>query len=377
MGLQAALSMETLHDDSSSSTVELKALLFDRLAPMLVLKVIAVSEFGAVDDKSDLFRHLLARTSEALEFDQVRRVAAEILGRVPPRVSCKCLKLEMQRVDLLDPDGAAVFKAMLLACCHLSMNHGQAILDWIPDIADLVLSTLSLASTDQLPSGGSKLQLACIDTLAMFLQVEMSGDTASAGDSKSGIERRVLELFLSSQGLECMPSQSGTNLPIIPRSGDSTQTGMANVVTQVAKMAPLPTIDKLCRAFMGPMINRTRAAGEAIVRCACCQAVFNLAFRLSGGSTDGSCSAAASPELATWSPRLQELCVDLAAEPEEELRLSGLKLLGVILPTVHQGAGEWGRVGEKLAQSLIVAAKSDPAEAVRSLASQLLMIEPS
>eukprot|EP00656_Telonema_subtile_P016734 TRINITY_DN18868_c0_g1_i2.p1 TRINITY_DN18868_c0_g1~~TRINITY_DN18868_c0_g1_i2.p1 ORF type:complete len:314 (+),score=63.45 TRINITY_DN18868_c0_g1_i2:23-943(+) len=297
-------------------------------------------------------RLLIPRLVDTFEFEEVRRLAAELVGRLQPGAVFPTVVAGMQSTDRFDADTAIAFKASLLACCHGCVNHGAGMLPWAEDIFKCTLKALEDCTEhpDQ-----QKLQLGSIDTAAMLLQMQIQ-------HADSEHQPRVLQRVLSILDVNFVADDAAAL---------KLQVSMANVITQVTKMAPsLECIECLARHMINPLIEVTVSSTQDLVlRAASCQALFNTVFRLSGGNAQGS-SADASSALPQWADDLQRLCVTLIQEPAEELRLAGLKLAGVVLPFASvAGASD---VSEELAQGLLTAAQSDQADAVRTLAKQFL-----
>jgi hypothetical protein len=82
METQAVLTEALLDDPSSSPLVQ--ALLFERLAPLLVLRTLAPRAFASAPRLGSMPHLLLQRMCGLYEFDQVRRLAAEAMAKCPP-----------------------------------------------------------------------------------------------------------------------------------------------------------------------------------------------------------------------------------------------------------------------------------------------------
>ncbi len=99
---------------TEADTFVLQTMIFDRLAPLLVLRTLAVKTFAHITvDAPKLTESLVGRylpsTSETrtnaddviriladFEFDDVRKLSAEVLGKFPPAITLPLIVEELQ-----------------------------------------------------------------------------------------------------------------------------------------------------------------------------------------------------------------------------------------------------------------------------------------
>merc|ERR1740117_1619963 len=260
---------------------------------------------------------LLMRIGQMYEFEEIRRLAAEVVARVEPSILCPPLLCAMESQGCNDQDSAVPFKAYVLACCHACVQHGEAVLPWAARITSCACSALTCTEEH---SEIRKLHLGCIDLIAMLLQAEhLANDDSAAGVT---VLSSVLQM-----------------LQTVTQNQDEIQVeklcvAAANIVTQVTKMASsAAVVASIGVHFLEPLIVTTRSEEVAVVvRAASSQALFNLVFRLSGFDANGAAGPVpAESPLEDWRARLQQLCCGLLRDSEEQIRLAALKLTGVLL----------------------------------------------
>ncbi len=134
---QERLTLELLDDKDSAGRV--RKLLFDRLAPLLVIRVLPTIEVECVELLAPL---LIERMRALCEFDQCRRLAAEAVAtKVPVKLSLTLTFAEFDSVCALEEgeEKSSATKAFVYCWCGLVMAHAR-------DMDDDQVGKLLLAS---------------------------------------------------------------------------------------------------------------------------------------------------------------------------------------------------------------------------------------
>ena len=245
---------------ASGAGAEGSGAVFERLSPLLLLKVLPLAAFGP--DASGLLYGLsggngggeggreggaagsmggaegsiaasvAARVTDASEAEDVRRVAAEVFGRFHPDVALPHLAAVLGR-NTVDSGGGApgtearlqAARSCLFSICHNFMAYGFRASGGGPGVAarrsicGAALTALAgLAERRGLSEGEAKLRLGCVDCLATaaFAELHFSsgGGPAAAkdGDSAGGCEREAGE-----EGGLTLPGEgaAGASAPLI------------------------------------------------------------------------------------------------------------------------------------------------------------------
>lgn len=414
---QSVLTAEALNGDATGALTKL--LLFQRLSPLLLLRMLPTDAFS--DPKMQFsfapIQHaLLDRVSTNLEFDDVRRVSAELFSRgavgdVFPLL-LKVLHSEVNALSAIQSrhDPSVAKGTIYSLCCGVAQQsrreHAmQALLPWTAVILDDCLRVFRLDSAEL---GGvapedalHKLQRGCIDLLGVLLAVEAGGE-ASRTPSRSTVSRKIVELSDSETIDEDAATTVGSD-EAATRRDTSVLDGLLAVL-RVGTIGPAPVcaanalfaadrhIRHLCAEdatvavpIHAALLRRSASTMLAIVageiggsiraRAACAQALFSLAFRLQNNDT-----------FDEYREELIEVAIAALSEDvtplSGPLRLGAIKLIGAVLGravTVSVSSGDVapgvdmpGTGLARLHAVLVGLANMDPDQEVQSIATNLL-----
>ncbi|ORY08432.1 hypothetical protein K493DRAFT_332378 [Basidiobolus meristosporus CBS 931.73] len=168
------LTKEMLDSNSEESSLEMQALLFLRLHPLLVLKTLPGHCFEQVALSSSFGSQIRERCSEDLEFPQIRTIAMEILSRVPESIRLIADQLDTL-CNALQKDFLNTKQWVFGFCQWLiqTFNRKHSLDKQETGIVQQVISSyfktlLQWKSTDE---NLHKLQLGCMDTLSLTLML--------------------------------------------------------------------------------------------------------------------------------------------------------------------------------------------------------------
>jgi hypothetical protein len=232
---EAALTVDMARDTSATGAEILRRLLFCHLAPLLALKTVPCRSWaelrcsGSAATQAqqqqqltdELVCTLQRKVLSPLEFQEVKRLASELLGRLPHTESLvedALLSVLTDRKRALDPAAAAeatendacvapeeVAKAYVFSLCHMIATRDKHAFEagaapvphaleslvaaaglqtrWADRIVSYLLGILLLPSdAHRVDSELYKLQRGCIDALSFMVEAEVAGDGGVVND---------------------------------------------------------------------------------------------------------------------------------------------------------------------------------------------------
>lgn len=258
--LTATLLEEGAVDDLSAAAV--RDLLFERLSPLLVLRTLPLAAFQYSTDNSEdlaqVYQLLLQRMVQVHEYDEVRRVAAEIFarGELETTISFVVMALDgflgklkpssesgpassgarwTPKADDLEAIGCGdprVVRVFVYALCHAATLHSGDVAGVAACVSSRLFDVLRAplsepASPSEEPSSLYKLQRGCIDALAAIVcslpyadgrpaleTGESQADGAASGGptaASGGHAPLIVELRDSELPTSAPPEASGTS----------------------------------------------------------------------------------------------------------------------------------------------------------------------
>ncbi|KAI8608619.1 hypothetical protein BC830DRAFT_1086079 [Chytriomyces sp. MP71] len=151
---------------------ELGRLLFARLNPLLILKMIPISALDAfyLIDTTHQMQRLLSelgtRIESLLEYDKVGMLSAEVLAHLPV---AEVLPLLVRKLKY--NQAPKLVASYLYTACHLVSAHSSVQSQVAEEVTPLVMAVLvELLRGQQDDSATEKLQMGCIEYLALCVQ---------------------------------------------------------------------------------------------------------------------------------------------------------------------------------------------------------------
>ncbi len=409
---QPALQDSDLEADAPPAVV--RVLLFQRLSPLLLLRMLPSSAFrlppplglavhpGPAETAGDaaaadadgkhasvyqqnlgsgaqLFTLLLDRIWRLLEFDDVRKVAAELIGRFPSQCVVLCLVNEIRRALALPEAAAATLAdekveesavrckmAVFAMCCCLSLDcAGPGFLptqatEWtsLEINASSMLEMIEhiLAFNNSSAPEVIKLQHGCIDLAGLLVALDARRRQAVANEPNasdwlwtvtSAPSVRPLEwclAHLQQRQMPQQPQQQADNASAQTKTSMSTPflLCMANVLIaagQHCERLPLcsPALPCIFHTAAQPLVDLVQThTAPSRLRCAAANVLFTLVYRLR--PTEGSNTTASSlsgPDerllLSACTTCLQDASMDDEHGAALPRKMAGLKLLGALI----------------------------------------------
>lgn len=228
MSRQERLTAQMLDDSGSSEHV--RALLFARLLPLLILRVLPITPSKSASSK--LAQELLLRSTSLYEFDQVRRLAAESLCKFSPSsfgsYVCDALGRIQASEGLKTEGNMLAFKSIMLCMCgslFLFMQHSQA----KSSVRDMLNMTVGVAFVAQ--SSAEDTIKAAVEFISFAWLVSSLDETWAAELHKSWfskIEEDVSPLLLMGLGRAFAREASAT--PATKQLASSVTKSLCNAI---------------------------------------------------------------------------------------------------------------------------------------------------
>ncbi|KAG9449445.1 hypothetical protein H6P81_009410 [Aristolochia fimbriata] len=391
--------------DEASTTVDstkLKGSLFDRLCPLLILRLLPLGVFnelnsslmyGQLQNQSILCGEsgsglcinnciaafLLKRASCSLEFEEVRKLAAELCGRLQPQV---LLPIIISQMDIAAHvrDIMKLKSCLFTVCTSLvvrgkdSASHPAMVR--IKQVLEKVLLWPSVDSNEV-----SKAQHGCIDCFALMICTELQISLPSTGSTHiSDALGKHLVLCYVIQRLTLNQSGSGTHgsgknmvhmdsRPTI-RAPDTTEglaekvvpipfrLCMANVLISVCQKISSSSKNSFARAALPVLIPSIKMMAESEVRAACLQVLFSAVYHLKSA-------------VLPYSSELFKLSIRALKKGSEQEKSAGVKLMASLMSSedkiVESIAGGLLEAKEVLAGTLTEDASPELKELCRKL----------
>lgn len=368
---------------SECEDTRIKDILFDRLSPLLVLKVLPLRAFNDLNseelygefstitardgdtvvtaaDEKCITGLLINRMCHLFEFEDVRKLAAELTGRLHPQVMLPLIGSHLEHAihnrDILK------LKSCLFAICNSLMIRGKesALHSVMIKVRHLITTVLLWPSMDS--DEVAKAQHGCIDCLALMICAELQISESSSQLSKVNMVQKKSKLieevmdqsehpsFLSnvqdtviSSVVRNLTSQQQTfpfvmskelvfhsNIPedyketFVPISF---RLCMANVLISVCQKISLRQKSLLSNVppssfvdfVLSTLINFVQASDESQMRAACLQVIFAAVYHLKSS-------------ILPYANDLLNLSVGaLRSKGQAEERIAGAKLLASLM----------------------------------------------
>ncbi|GLJ22075.1 hypothetical protein SUGI_0413790 [Cryptomeria japonica] len=315
----------------------LAEILFDRLSPLLVLRVLPLKAFNDLHSRElygELFtsigKHggqganieedcitvlLINRMSHVYEFDDVRKLAAELTGRLHPQVMLPLIEVSLEHATL--SKNMLKLKACLFAICTSLVIRGKetALHAVMVKIRHLITTVLLWPCLDS--DEVSKAQHGCIDCLALMICSEFGISDSNVASSQSNkpdmlpMKSRLIEevrdqadhvTFQSNaagdtviSAVLCSLTLQQKTVPFIiskePHSSiseDGQKTSMplafrlcmANVLISACQKISHSGKLSLSRTIIPALIDFVQVSDNAQMRAACLQVLFTTVYHL-------------------------------------------------------------------------------------------------
>ncbi|XP_028774436.1 uncharacterized protein LOC114731438 isoform X1 [Neltuma alba] len=364
--------------------VEMQQSLFEHLCPLLIIKMLPLKAFN--DRNSSLMYGnlrqdivpgtrdievgyeciaalLLSRAFCDFEFEDVRKLAAELCGRIHPQVlfPVLCSKLE----QAVDAKNILKIKACLLSICTSLMVRGwesfsHPTMFIIKKMIETVLLWPSLDADSV-----SKAQHGCIDCLALMLCADLQAEE-SIRNHVSGSALRfsvgtyvIGHLIHDKKDLNPASELDNDNYASAAAVPLPFRLCMANVLISACQKVPKSCTNQFAALVLPPLLHSVESKMKSEVRAACIQVLFSAVYHLG-------------PAVLPYASQLFKVSLRFLRNESEKERMVGAKLMAalmasedVILESISGGLLEARSV-------LSTISLSDPSPEIRQLCRKLL-----
>ncbi|KAH7854589.1 hypothetical protein Vadar_015669 [Vaccinium darrowii] len=297
----------------SDNPVKLGHSLFDRLCPLLIIRLLPLRVFNNlnssfvygvlrdqgsfdINDRECVAGILLNRAFNNFEFDDVRRLAAELCGRIHPQVLFPIIASQLE--DAANAHDVLKIKACLFAICTSFVIRGRdsIVLPAMLEIRNTIETILLWPSLDG--DEVSKAQHGCIDCLALMICTELQDPELFRGltTKKSSVVRTPnwqRDAAMGNSVLSCVISKL-TNDKIEISSAKMGNKGcsyessislsfrmcMANVLISACQKMPNSGKKPFARKVLPHLIQSMGMIMESDIRAAFVQVFFSAVYHL-------------------------------------------------------------------------------------------------
>ncbi|KAI7743189.1 hypothetical protein M8C21_012206 [Ambrosia artemisiifolia] len=380
--------MSELDISRTENDIKLQNSLFNRLCPLLLIRLLPLKVFN--DQKSSLVYGdllgqnnntldisdtrciaslLLKRTFNKLEFEDVRKLSAELCGRLHPNVFFPAVSSELERAT--NDHDILKIKACLFAICTSLVVRGMESVGnpGMIRVRDLIETVLLWPSIDG--DEVSKAQHGCIDCLAIALCTEIQApklSTISPSKDKNVIQAGnsgtiPFQAYVLDRLTFDEHNRNSSNWEPLNQMSEkqllSFRLCMANVLISACQKISDSAKKSFASKILQRIIHSINNVKEPEIRAACIQVLFSIVYHLKS-------------VVLPYSSDLLKASLESLKRRSEMERLGGAKLLAslmaseeVIVQSISEGLLE--------AKSLLLdISQTDSSSSVRQLCSQLL-----
>ncbi|KAG6694135.1 uncharacterized protein LOC122276108 isoform X3 [Carya illinoinensis] len=337
---------------ANHDSVQMQQYLFERLCPLLIIRMLPLRIFddlnsaimydklliqGIMHGDDDINNHdsaaalLLNRAFHKFEFDDVRKLAAELCGRIHPQVLFPILCTELEHAaasqDILK------IKACLFSVCTSLMIRGRdsvthPFMFKIRKTLETMLLWPSL-NGDEI----SKAQHGCIDCLAMMICAEFKTPESFAstsekitipgkkvdGASKNSTLTYVIHQFVHNKDEDVSTSDLSNEINAIETTVQlAFRLCMANVLISACQKISDSGKKPFARKALPSLIRSAEVIMQPEIRAACIQVLFSAVYHLKSA-------------VLPYSLDLLKLSLKALGKESEKERMAGAKLVASLM----------------------------------------------
>ncbi|WZZ17814.1 hypothetical protein YC2023_110903 [Brassica napus] len=378
---------------SSVDKTNVEKSLFDHLCPLLILRLLPQRVFDDIDSSTIYGRFLredsvneyrdikfedcqciaaflFERAFSKFEFEEVRKLAAELCGRIHPQVLFPTVLLQLEKATELQ-DSLKIKACLFSICTSLVVRGWESFSHSVTPKVRKVLEKILLWPSDE--DEISKVQHGCIDCLALMICAELQHPESSK--TMKGEKLRASSSSVLDFTIHCLiEDRSDCSSMPEPNTEHSIREKpfpipfrlcMANVLISACQKIPQSAKKTFARKALPPLVHSLKFISAPEVRAACIQVLFSAMYHLKS-------------TLLPFASDLLKLALRFLEQGSEKEKLAGAKLMAslmasedVVLERISGGLIEARSVLSK-------ASLSDPSQDVREVCDKLLAcITPS
>ncbi|CAI9100017.1 OLC1v1036934C2 [Oldenlandia corymbosa var. corymbosa] len=314
-----------------NDSLECETSIFSHLCPLLVIRVLPLRVFDDLgsplmygenlirkikddagtfnlDDTECVGSLLMSRALNKFEFEDVRKLAAELCGRIHPHILIPIISSQLE-VAAKAEDTMKIRACLFSICTSLlvrrkdSYQHPGMIR--IRNTIKTILSWCSIGRDDVL-----KAQHGCIDCLAWMICSELEASKSDNAIIESSVCTHVLSVLTEDD--DSSLSEPGATMQL------SYRLCMANVLISACQKIPDSCRKPLARRIVQPVIAASEVTVEPEIRAACNQVLFTVVFHLKSA-------------VRNFAPGILKVALRCLRDDLEQVRVTGAKLLASLM----------------------------------------------
>ncbi|XP_021724096.1 uncharacterized protein LOC110691464 [Chenopodium quinoa] len=375
-------------------------MLFDRLCPLLVIKVLPLRVFDDFNcmtmygqalkqrvangtDNIDVHDYecvatlLFNRAFSQTEYEDVRKLAAELCGRIHPQILFPVALSYLQRTA--ESKDAMQMKSCLFAVCtSLSIRGWDSASH--PDVSKIIRTLRAVLLWPSVDGDEvSKVQHGCIDCLALIICAESQAPKTVRGSAETSDTQNALmiqtsgALISGSSVLSFVIDnlikdnyEAGLRSKLVENTAHKTcisisfRLCMANVLISACQKMPESVKNTFARKTLPRLISSTQDIENAEIRAACVQVLFSAACHLKLG-------------IVPYAHDLLKISFSSLRKEAEQEKMAGAKLMASLMAS-DDAVIE--RISGKLLEArsiLLHVSTSDPSPQLRQVCQKLLV----
>ncbi|CAL5352111.1 unnamed protein product [Camellia sinensis] len=273
--------------------LKLEHSLFDRLCPLLIIRLLPLRVFNDlnssliygelckqgyfdINDAESVAGILLNRAFNKFEFEDVRKLSAELCGRIHPQVLFPLIASQLEHA--VDARDVLKIKACLFSICTSLVARGRDSLlhPFVLKIRNTIETVLLWPSSDG--DEVSKAQHGCIDCLALMICTELQAlesfrDLTSKNTRDAAMRNSVRSYVIHqlTRDKDCTYEASISMSFVLC---------MANVLISACQKIPDSCKRPFAREILPRLIQSVEVMMESEYRAACLQVFFSAVYHL-------------------------------------------------------------------------------------------------
>ncbi|KAL1549976.1 hypothetical protein AAHA92_17995 [Salvia divinorum] len=357
--------------------------LFIRLCPLLIIRLLPLKVFDdlnaplvygknlnnsetqetchfVIEDAGCIAALIINRALSKYEFEDVRKLAAELCGRLHPEVLIPILSSQLE--SAANAKDMLKIKVCLFSLCTCLMVRGNNAYRH-PDLLRIrktigvVLSWVS-ADGDEI----SKAQHGCIDSLALMVCTELQAPESSKGTVISGDSVIAYVIKQLTDDKEPIHVES---IGVVGKEDAAARLltfrlCMANVLISACQKIPETGKKSYAKRITARIIRSIKVVTDAEIRAACIQVLFTVAYNLKS-------------LMLPYSKDLLNIALASLKQGSQKEKMGGAKLLMCLMASEEE-------VVESISSGLLEAtmlltnlSTTDPSSQLRQMCQQLLL----